>query len=76
MQLIKKQNRFANTFSDVEDCVFEIELWMECKILKLNDDKTEFIIYKSKHDVKTFVMDDDCTAVEINPKVKTFEIYI
>jgi hypothetical protein len=33
----------------LELCISEIRIWMSSKFLKLNDDKTEFIIFGSKH---------------------------
>ena len=48
---IKKQDCFADKLSDAEDCVSEIKLWMERKMLKLNDDNTEFIVFKSNRNV-------------------------
>ena len=38
---IKKQDKL----SDIEQCVSEIKLWMNRNMLKLNDDKTEFIVF-------------------------------
>ena len=46
---------------------------MERNMLKLNDDKAEFIVFKSKRNLKTFAGESiqvSCTAVKINPKVK------
>ena len=43
---IKKQDCFGDKLSDVEECVSEIKLWMEHNMLKLNDDKTEFTVFK------------------------------
>ena len=48
---IKKQDHFADKLSDIEQCVSEIKLWMNHNMLKLNDDKTEFIVFKSEHNV-------------------------
>ena len=33
----------------IEHCVKDIRQWMKCNLLKLNDDKTEFIVFSSKH---------------------------
>ena len=48
------QDCFANKLSDMERCVSEIKVWMKCNMLKLNDDKTEFIVFKSKHNANAF----------------------
>ena len=36
---------FAIKLSDIELCVPEIKVWTKCNMLKLKDDKTEFIVY-------------------------------
>lgn len=38
----------ANTFQRVEKCIADIRCWMSTNFLKLNDDKTEFMIITSK----------------------------
>ena len=48
-------------------------------MLKLNDDKTEFIMFKPKRNVKAFVEKSihvGCTAVEISSKFKNIEVII
>ena len=40
---IKKHNYFADRLSDIEHCVSESKVWMNRNMLKLSDDKTEFI---------------------------------
>ena len=55
----------------------EIKLWMERNILKLNDDMTKFIVFKSNRNVKIFAggsMQVGYTAVEISPKVKNLGV--
>ena len=51
---IEKWDYFTNKLSDIESCVSEIELCMERNMLKLNDDKTECIVLKSKHNTISF----------------------
>ena len=54
-------------------CVLEIGIWMKRNMLKLNDNKTEFTVFKSKSNVETFAeecIQVGCTALEITPKVK------
>ena len=41
--------------TDIENCMSEIKLWMECNMLKLNGDKTEFLVLKSKDNTNLFV---------------------
>ena len=52
---IKKQDRFADKVSGIEQCVSEIKVWMNDNrtTLKLND-KTMFIVFSSKCNVNTF----------------------
>ena len=52
---IKKQDCFAGKLSDMERCVSEIKVWMQCNMLKLNDDKTEFIVFKLNIEVKRYL---------------------
>ena len=51
---IKNQDCLASKLSDMERCVSDIKVWMKCNMLKLNDYKTEFIVFKSKHNANTF----------------------
>ena len=48
---------FADKLADVQDCVSEIELWMECNMLKLDDDKLEFAIYRPKRNGSYILLD-------------------
>ena len=48
---IKKQYCFADKLSDVEDWMLEIKLWMGYNMLRLNDDKTELIVFKSYRNI-------------------------
>ena len=58
------------TIQLMQQCVAEIKLWMKKNLLKLNDDKTEFLIITTKHrmnmfaDVKIQIGDSD-----INPSL-------
>ena len=36
----------------IEACIAEIKSWMGSNFLKLNDEKTEFILFGSEHDLK------------------------
>ena len=52
---------------------------MERNMLKLNGDKTELIVFKSKRNLKTFAGESiqvGCIAVEISPKATHFKSYI
>ena len=44
---INKQDCFAGKLYNVEHCVLEIKLYMERNMMNLNDDKTEFILFKT-----------------------------
>ena len=44
-----KVHNCANTLHKLEQCILEIREWMACHKLKLNDDKTEFIMISSPH---------------------------
>ena len=74
---IKKQDCFADKLSDIEQCVSEIKVWMSHNMLKLNDDKTEFIVFKSKHNVNTFAEQNvqvGGTRVGISSKIKNLGV--
>ena len=40
---------FQSSIQNLENCISEIRCWMCCNMLKLNDDKTEFIVFGSKY---------------------------
>ena len=42
----------TTVLKQLESCISEIRLWMANNYLKLNDDKTEFMILGSKHSLK------------------------
>jgi len=42
----------AESFQKLETCLEEVRLWMANNFLKLNDDKTDFIIMGSKHNLQ------------------------
>ena len=44
----------AETVRQVTVCIREVRRWMTLRMLKLNDDKTEMIIFISKHHLKLY----------------------
>ena len=44
----------AETVRQLTDCIREVRRWMTLRMLKLNDDKTEMIIFISKHHLKLY----------------------
>ena len=44
----------VETVRRLTDCVREVRRWMTLRMLKLNDDKTEMIIFISKHHLKLY----------------------
>ena len=44
----------VETVRRLTDCVKEVRRWMTLRMLKLNDDKTEMIIFISKHHLKLY----------------------
>ena len=74
---IKKKDYFTDKLSDIESCVSEIKLWMERNMLKLNDDETEFIVFKSKHNTNSFTganVQVGGTAVEVSSKLRNLGV--
>ena len=45
-----QNSKFA--MKQIEACIAEIKSWMGSNFLKLNDEKTEFILFGSEHDLK------------------------
>ena len=41
--------KVVNCLARIELCVYEIREWMNQNMLKLNDDKTELIVFTSKY---------------------------
>ena len=73
--IVKKQNCFVDKLSDVDDWVSEIKLWMERNMLKLNDNKTEFIVFKPNRSVVAGEsIHISCTAVKISSEVKNLGV--
>ena len=35
----------------LEHCISDIRAWMKLNLLKLNDDKTEFLLLRTKHNI-------------------------
>lgn len=74
---IKKKDSFTDKLSDIESCVSEIKLWMERNMLKLNDDKTEFIVFKSKHNTSSFAEANfqvGGAAVEVSSRIRNLGV--
>ena len=40
---------FSGTINAVESCVAEVNMWMESNMLKLNQSKTEVMLFSSTH---------------------------
>ena len=43
--ILNSLSAWFNTASNIQECLKEIQLWMEINMLKMNEDKTEFIIF-------------------------------
>ncbi len=50
--VIKPRDNWTNYFQRLETCLEEISNWMSNNLLKLNQDKTEMIVFTSKHQSK------------------------
>ena len=42
-------DNWSDAITRMENCVSEVKAWMELNLLKLNDDKTELIVFTPKH---------------------------
>ena len=59
---IKEQN---------EQCIEDVKIWMDSNKLKLNNDKTELIIFKNRHQIKDHINESICiNDIEIQPSCK------
>jgi hypothetical protein len=54
--IIKSKQSWSSSSSTIEACVSEVSDWMSANQLKLNNDKTEFIIFRPRH--RTFAPQD------------------
>ena len=46
--ILQSKDSWSSTVRPLEDCLREIQLWMESNQLKMNDEKTEFIVFTSR----------------------------
>ena len=49
---LKSCDKWDDISSSIEACIADISTWMNSNMLKLNKDKTEFIVFSSKQHVK------------------------
>ena len=52
--VIKPQNNWSNVARRIEPCLSDISMWMKTNMLKLNQDKTEMIVFSPKHRLNEF----------------------
>ena len=50
--VIRPSDSWDNLATKMEACLADISLWMSSNMLKLNQDKTELIVFSSKHQAK------------------------
>ena len=46
-------NNVAHAFDRLKSCLDDVKKWLSANKLKLNPDKTEFIIFGTKHEIST-----------------------
>lgn len=61
---IKRNSNWDTISSQIEACISDVSEWMNHNLLKLNQDKTEFIIFKPKH--QQIMPMDCCLHLESN----------
>jgi hypothetical protein len=77
-QVIKPQGDWSDLSGRLERCLSDIADWMSANMLKLNQDKTELIIFAPKHQVKHFSdfrLKFDGTVLNDVPCVKNLGMY-
>ena len=59
--VLKPTNQnWADAITRLENCVTEVKAWMGHNLLKLNDDKTELIVFAPKHRLR------HCQSISLN----------
>ena len=73
--VIKKSFRISNnnsnelkTIRDLEECISQIKVWMNQNRLKMNGEKTEFILYGSRQQPKKCVTNNINVTGEVVDK--------
>ena len=57
------------------NCILEIHIWMQDNLLKLNDEKTEFLILETLHQV-TLINDISIKVVDTHVNKLTSTLYL
>jgi hypothetical protein len=52
--VIKPPDDWSDVTGRLEPCLSEISAWMKSNMLKLNEDKTELIVFAPKHRLSDF----------------------
>lgn len=76
--LLFKPKNWDNTALRLETCMKEIKQWMCANMLKLNQDKTEFIVFSPKHHVKdlpSYHLNFSGTIIKESPNVKNLGVW-
>ena len=77
-QVIRPQGNWSDLSKRLENCLSDISNWMSANMLKLNQDKTELIIFAPKHQVKhlsEFSLTFDGTVLSDVSVVKNLGMY-
>ena len=78
-QIIRPLGDWSDLSKRLENCLSDISDWMSANMLKLNQDKTELIIFSPKHQVKhllDFSLTFDGTVLSDVPCVKNLGMYL
>jgi hypothetical protein len=72
-----KDDNLCSIIARLETCVREVKIWMECNLLKLNDEKTELIVFAPKkyHDMSENInVKIGGSTIKPSPQVKNLGV--
>ena len=69
---LKACDKWDDITSSIEDYIVDISTWMKSNMLKLNEDKSEFIVFSSKQHVKK----TDDLRIKVGSSYRNSSMYV